>query len=100
MSHSMTREAAGQAKEFAGQVSEKAVAMMHVAQETAADLSHRAQEGAGAMQEAAAGYLGRGREKAEAFGRTVEAQVKEWPFWSLLVASGVGLLLGVVLARR
>ena len=64
------------------------------------DLTHRAQEGLGTIKEAAAGYVEQGREKVETLGRTVGGQVKEWPLSSLLVATGVGLLLGVVLARR
>lgn len=100
MASSMTREATDRAKESAGQLGEKASAMMHGAQDMAADLTHRAQEGLGAVKEAASLYVEQGREKAEALGRTVEGQVKEWPLSSLLVATGIGLLLGIVLARR
>lgn len=100
MRSSMTREATDRAKESAGQLGEKASAMMHGVQDAAADLTHRAQEGLGAIKEAASGYVEQGREKAEALGRTVEGQIKAWPLSSLLVATGVGLLLGIVLARR
>jgi ElaB/YqjD/DUF883 family membrane-anchored ribosome-binding protein len=100
MSNTMTREVAGQAKESAVQVGERASAMMHGAQETAADLSHRAQESFGAIKDAASGYIAQGREKAAALGRTVEGQVREWPLSALLVATGVGLLLGIIFARR
>ena len=65
MSNTMTREAADKAKESAGQVGERASAMMHGAQDVAADLTHRAQEGLGAIKEAASGYVEQGREKAE-----------------------------------
>ena len=100
MSNTMAREVADKAKESAGQVGERASAMMHGAQETAADLGHRAQESFGAIKDAASEYIDQGREKAAALGRTVEGQVKEWPLSALLVATGVGLLIGVVLARR
>ena len=63
-------------------------------------MSHRARENFGAIKDAASGYIDQGREKAAAMGRTVEGQVKEWPLSALLVATGVGLLLGVILARR
>ena len=97
MSNTMAREAADKAKESAGQVGARASAMMHGAQDVAADLTHRAQEGLGAIKEAASDYVEQGREKAAALGRTVEGQVKEWPFSAVLVAAGVGLVLGVVL---
>lgn len=100
MASSLTREATDRVKESAAQLGEKAGAMMHGAQDMAADVTHRAQEGLGAVKEAASGYVEQGREKAEALGRTVGEQVKEWPLSSLLVAAGVGLLLGIVLARR
>lgn len=100
MSNTMAHEAADRAKASAGQVGEVASTMMHGAQETAANLGHRAQESFGAIKDAASGYIDQGREKAAALGRTVEGQVKEWPLSALLVATGVGLLIGVVLARR
>ena len=100
MSNTMAREVADKAKEAAGHVGETASAMMHGAQDMAADLTHRAQEGLGAIKEAASGYVEQGREKAEALGRAVEGQVKEWPLSALLIAAGVGLLIGVVVARR
>ena len=100
MASSMTREATDRARESAGQLGEKASAIMHGAQDVAADLTHRAQEGLGAIKEAASGYVEQGREKAEALGRTVGGQVKEWPLSSLLVATAVGVSLGIVLARR
>ena len=100
MASSMTREATDRAKESAGQLGEKASSMMHGAQDVAADLTHRAQEGLGAIKDAASGYVEQGREKAEALGRTMGGQIKEWPLSSVLVAAGVGLLLGIILARR
>lgn len=100
MASSMTREATDWATESAGQLGEKASAMLHGAQDMAVDLTHRTQEGLGAIKEVASGYVEQGREKAEALGRTVRGQVREWPLSWLLVAAGVGLLLGIVLARR
>ena len=100
MASSLTRAATDRAKESVGQLGEKASAMMHGAQEAAANLGHRAQEGLGAIKDAASEYIDQGREKAAALGRSVEEQVKEWPLSALLVATGVGVLIGVVLARR
>jgi ElaB/YqjD/DUF883 family membrane-anchored ribosome-binding protein len=100
MSNTMAREAADKTKESAGQVREMASAMMHGAQETAANVGHRARKSFGAIKDATSGYIDQGRERAAALGRTVEGQVKQWPLSALLVATGVGLLIGVVLARR
>ena len=100
MGKSMMSEMADKAKESAAQVGEKASAMMHGAQDTATDVSHRAHESLGAFKEAASGYVEEGREKIEALGRTVGRRVQEWPLAALLVAAGIGLLCGVVVARR
>jgi ElaB/YqjD/DUF883 family membrane-anchored ribosome-binding protein len=74
--------------------------MMHDAQEAAVDFAHRAQEGLEGAKDAACGYVRHGREKAEALGRAVEGQVKEWPLSALLVAAGIGVVVGIVWARR
>ena len=100
MANPMLREVADKAMESAGQVGQKASAMMHGAQNTATDLSHRAHESLGTIKEAASGYIEEGRDRVKALGRTVGGQVQEWPLSALIVAAGVGLLIGVVLARR
>lgn len=41
-----------------------------------------------------------GREKAIAFEKTVEGQIKRHPLRAVLIAAGAGLLVGVLLARR
>lgn len=100
MSNSVTRDVADRTRESLSHAGERASAMMHGAQETAADLSQRAKEGMEVIRDAASGYIDQGREKVAGLGRTVEGQVKEWPLSALLIATGVGLLLGIVLARR
>jgi ElaB/YqjD/DUF883 family membrane-anchored ribosome-binding protein len=100
MSKTMTHVMADKAKQTADQVGEKAGAMMHGAQDAAAQLGQRAQETMGAIKEAASGYVEQAQKKVASLGGTVEGQVKEWPFSALLLATGVGLLLGVVLAQR
>ena len=100
MANSMLRETTDKLRESAGQVGEKASAMAHVARDTATDLSHRAHESLGTIKEAASGYIEEGRDRVKALGRTVGGQVQEWPLPALIVAAGVGLLIGVVLARR
>ena len=100
MANSMLREVTDKVSESAGQVGEKASAMAHVAQDTATDLSRRARESLGTIKEAASGCIEEGRERVKTLGRTVGGQVQEWPLSTLIVAVGVGLLIGVVLARR
>lgn len=100
MFRSMTRELGDKAKESAGQVGEKAGAMMHEVQEAAADWSHRAQQGFGAVQDAASSYIDQGQETVESLGRTMRGQFQGRPISALVAAAGIGVLLGVVLARR
>jgi ElaB/YqjD/DUF883 family membrane-anchored ribosome-binding protein len=74
--------------------------VVHGAQDAAIDFARRAQEGLGAAKDVASRYVRQGRETVEALGRTVEGQVKEWPLSALLVAAGIGVLVGVFAARR
>ena len=54
----------------------------------------------GAAREAAGDMLERGREKAEELREGVSDRIRERPLTSVLVATGVGVLIGVLLARR
>jgi ElaB/YqjD/DUF883 family membrane-anchored ribosome-binding protein len=80
------------------------------AQETAAEFREQANEtrqevrdraeGLGAQaQEMASEYYQQGREKALAWERVLEDRIREKPIQSLLVAGGIGLLLGLLWRR-
>ena len=52
------------------------------------------------FSEQAKGYYSQGREVAQEFEHNLESYVQDKPIQSLLIAAGVGLLLGVLWKRR
>jgi ElaB/YqjD/DUF883 family membrane-anchored ribosome-binding protein len=52
------------------------------------------------VREAAGDLVDRGREKADEMRESVSERVRERPLTSLLIAGGIGLLLGMYAARR
>jgi len=63
-------------------------------------LAQAAQERLGQSSENASGYLEQGQEKARQIRRTVEQFVREEPVKTVLIAAGVGLVLGRFWMRR
>jgi ElaB/YqjD/DUF883 family membrane-anchored ribosome-binding protein len=59
-----------------------------------------AAEGADALRHTATEYADRGRTRVREFEESVESHVKEQPVKSLLVAAGIGFLLGAFITRR
>jgi ElaB/YqjD/DUF883 family membrane-anchored ribosome-binding protein len=59
-----------------------------------------AAEGVGALRDRAHEYVEHGRDRVREFGENVESQIHAQPKKSLLIAAGVGFLLGVICARR
>jgi ElaB/YqjD/DUF883 family membrane-anchored ribosome-binding protein len=100
MTYSATNETMEKAKEIADQWRGKASGIMRGAQETAGKWTHKVQDNLESLTDTASGYAKQGREKAEALGRTVSGQVQERPVSALLLAAGLGFLLGVFLLRR
>lgn len=68
-------------------------------QETRAQVRDKAQELGDQAKEKVSEYYEEGRESLAALNRTVEAQIRERPLQSLLVAGGIGLLLGCLWRR-
>jgi ElaB/YqjD/DUF883 family membrane-anchored ribosome-binding protein len=89
-----------QVKNIGAQMQERAGEFMHSAQETASGLGRRAQEGFGYVRGRASDYVQTGREQLRSAGETVSHQIQEKPLSSLLIACGVGFLLGVLWMRR
>jgi ElaB/YqjD/DUF883 family membrane-anchored ribosome-binding protein len=103
MAHSaqtMERDMMGRVKECTANVGETAKEVMQGAQQTAKDLGRKSQEKFASLNNAASEYIDQGRKKAKELGETIGSQIKEYPVSALLVAAGVGLLIGAVAMRR
>ena len=70
-----------------------------MAAETGKEMRDQAQELMAQGQEVAAEYYEEGRNQVLAWQQQLETQVREKPLQSLLVAAGVGLLLGMLRRR-
>jgi ElaB/YqjD/DUF883 family membrane-anchored ribosome-binding protein len=68
-------------------------------QEQGREITQRAQDLATQGKEAAAEYYEQGRERVQEWQQQLEQQVREKPFQSLLIAAGVGLLIGLLKRR-
>jgi ElaB/YqjD/DUF883 family membrane-anchored ribosome-binding protein len=68
--------------------------------EKAQELGSKAQELGTQATEIAAEYYQQGREQALALEQAVEAQIRDKPIQSLLIAGGLGLLIGFLWRRR
>jgi len=58
-----------------------------------------AQEKLGEAREVAGQYYQQGRERAQALEQNLETYIKEQPVTSIMVAAGVGFLIGVLWSR-
>jgi ElaB/YqjD/DUF883 family membrane-anchored ribosome-binding protein len=87
-------------KDAGSHLRERSGEMMEGARQTAQDLGRRAQEGFEKVRERASDYMDQGRQQLHAMGETVQDQVQERPMSAILVACGIGFLLGVLWTRR
>jgi ElaB/YqjD/DUF883 family membrane-anchored ribosome-binding protein len=87
-------------KEAGGQMGAKACGALQSAQETAGEWTQKAQGNLESLTKAASDYVEQGQRKAQELGRSVSGKVQERPAAALLVAAGLGFLLGVILKRR
>jgi ElaB/YqjD/DUF883 family membrane-anchored ribosome-binding protein len=69
-------------------------------QETSAQVRDKAQDLGSQAKEKASEYYAQGRESLAELNHTLEAQIRERPLQSLLIAGGMGLLLGLLWRRR
>jgi len=79
---------------------QKAAALGHEVQELGALTKEVARDAAGILGDNAAGYYRDGMKTAQKWGEGIEERIKQKPVQSLLIAAGVGLLLGAFLRRR
>jgi ElaB/YqjD/DUF883 family membrane-anchored ribosome-binding protein len=83
-----TASASGTAEEWRDQI-----------RDTGRDISQKAQELTTQGKDMAAEYYEQGREQVRAWQQQIEHQVREKPLQSLLLAAGIGLLIGLFKRR-
>jgi ElaB/YqjD/DUF883 family membrane-anchored ribosome-binding protein len=82
------------------QAREKASELKAQASEMAARAKEAAQETLGELKESATEYVERGRERVSELGDTIESRIREQPMKAVLIAAGVGFVLGMCWTRR
>lgn len=82
-----------------GQETSKAHELREAAREVRDQIQERSQELSTHAKEVASEYYQLGRERAQEWEQALEAQIREKPIQSLLIAGGVGLLLGLLWRR-
>jgi ElaB/YqjD/DUF883 family membrane-anchored ribosome-binding protein len=87
-------------REGATHFGEKASEAMQNVQEAGAEARRAAQQQLGQMRDTAAEYLDQGRAQMQEMGQTLEHRIHEQPFRSVLMAAGLGFLLGMLWTRR
>ena len=90
---SQERVAGGHLRESAAQVG-------HDLREMGSQMKDVAQERFNRLRQQAAEYYEQGRERAREWEQNLEKMVQERPIKSLLIAAGVGVLLGYLFRRR
>jgi ElaB/YqjD/DUF883 family membrane-anchored ribosome-binding protein len=68
--------------------------------EATTEAKKAAGEGLGQLRHTASDCLAQGRDRAQAVGQTLQHRVQEQPISSLLMATGIGFLLGVLWMRK
>ena len=93
-------DAVNEKQEEATHFGEKASQAMHHIQEAGIEARRAAKQQFGQMRNAASEYLEQGRVQMQEMGQAVEHRIHEQPFRSLLMAAGLGFLLGIFWRRR
>jgi ElaB/YqjD/DUF883 family membrane-anchored ribosome-binding protein len=78
----------------------KASEVAHNISELGGRAARSAQEGLSQFRDSASQYMHMGREQVKAVGDSFQGQIQTRPISSILIAAGVGFLLGVFLMRR
>jgi ElaB/YqjD/DUF883 family membrane-anchored ribosome-binding protein len=81
-------------------IREKARDLSHDAQMLGAATRVAAAETVENLRTTAADYYEKGRERVTDLGHTVEDQIRRHPITSLLIASGIGFVIGYLASRR
>ena len=81
-------------------VTEKASTISKDLQSAGSSAKRTAADSAEALRETANEYLEQGRTRVRELGDTVQHRVQEQPMTSILVATAIGFLIGVLCVRR
>lgn len=95
-----TDELRDKAGETATQLRDRVAATRDQVREQAREASVQAKELGNEAMEVASAYYQQGRDKMREWETMLETQLREKPIQSLLIAGGVGLLLGLLWRRR
>ncbi|MDB5324302.1 MAG: hypothetical protein JWN40_5933 [Phycisphaerales bacterium] len=96
----MSRADAGKTPEgMASQIKDKASEMVDSVRDTASQVRDTATEQYQAAKESATEYYQAGREKAAQWEEQLENYVREQPVKALLIAAGVGAVIGAIWKR-
>lgn len=87
------------AEEMGSHIRDTAQAIGAQLRDTAGEMGTQAQALGTQAKEAVSEYYEQGRQSLQALPQTLEAQIRARPFQALLVAGGVGLLLGLLWRR-
>lgn len=79
---------------------EKAAALGHDVQELGKSTRDLAQDAVGMIRDNASEYYQQGVKKAQSLEKNLESKIKENPLQALLIAAGVGFVLGAIWKRR
>jgi ElaB/YqjD/DUF883 family membrane-anchored ribosome-binding protein len=91
---------AGQVRDKAAQVKDKAEQVSQHLRDVGNQVSDTAHEKIGEVRDKAADYYNRSRDAAQEWEQSLESYVQEKPLQSVLIAAGVGLILGLIWRRR
>jgi ElaB/YqjD/DUF883 family membrane-anchored ribosome-binding protein len=100
----LARDAASEARSAAidlkDAVQSQGGRMVAKAQNVATDAAEAVKEKVGQLRDTASDYVGRGRAKLESAEQSVEEQITKHPIVAVLIGMGIGLAIGVIVARR
>jgi ElaB/YqjD/DUF883 family membrane-anchored ribosome-binding protein len=95
-----TEALSDKARETATQLRDRASETREQVRQHAREIGGQAKELGHEAMDVASAYYEQGREKVREWEGTLETQLREKPIQSLLIAGGVGLLLGLLWRRR
>jgi len=90
----------GHAASAAQNMQDKVSGAVQGMQGTAEQVKRAAQERLNQVRDRAGEYLQEGRDRAMEMERSVEGQIRSQPVQAMLIAAGVGFLLGMLFIRR
>jgi ElaB/YqjD/DUF883 family membrane-anchored ribosome-binding protein len=93
-------EAAEQMQELGGQLRAKAGQAVESVREMGREAGRAAQAKFEGVRDTTADYLEQGRERARELGHSVEHQIQDRPVRAVLIAAGIGFVMGVIFMRR